>query len=48
MLHLAYYQDLTQREIAERLAVPIGTVKARAARGTRRLAIVMRENGGDR
>ncbi len=48
VLHLAYYEELTQREIAERLAVPIGTVKARAARGTRRLAVIMRENGGDR
>ena len=45
VLRLAYYEELSQREIAERLAVPIGTVKARAARGTRRLASVMRENG---
>lgn len=48
VLLLAYYEELTQREIAERLAVPIGTVKARAARGTRRLASVMRENGRTR
>ncbi len=32
---LAYYGDLSQREIAERLRVPIGTVKARTARGLR-------------
>ena len=32
---LAYYGDLSQREIAERLQVPIGTIKARTARGLR-------------
>jgi len=34
---LAYFGELTQREIAVALDVPLGTVKARAARGTRRL-----------
>ena len=42
VLELAYYGDLTQREIAARLDVPLGTVKARAARGTRRLATLLR------
>ena len=37
-LTLAYFGDLTQSEIAERLGVPLGTVKARAFRGLRRLA----------
>lgn len=46
VLVLAYYDELTQREIAERLAVPLGTVKARVARGTRRLATAMREDVG--
>jgi RNA polymerase sigma factor (sigma-70 family) len=34
-IELAYYGDLSQREIAERLRVPIGTIKARTARGLR-------------
>ena len=37
-LELSYFGDLTQKEIADRLGVPIGTVKARMARGMRRLA----------
>jgi DNA-directed RNA polymerase specialized sigma24 family protein len=36
-IELAYFEDLTQREIADRLDVPIGTIKARMARGMRRL-----------
>ena len=38
VLALAYFGDRTQREIAERLGVPLGTVKARTFRGLRRLA----------
>ncbi len=36
-IELAYYGELSQREIAERLRVPIGTIKARTARGLRRV-----------
>ena len=37
VLLLAYFEGLSQREIAARMDVPLGTVKARAARGTHRL-----------
>lgn len=42
VLELAYFADLTQREIASRLDVPLGTVKARASRGTHHLADLIR------
>ncbi len=49
VIELAYFEDLTQQDIAARLELPLGTVKARASRGTRRLAAMMRaEEGGSR
>lgn len=44
-IELAYFADLTQRQIADRLKVPIGTVKARMARGMHRLAVLLRSAG---
>ena len=41
VLTLAYFGDLTQTEIADRLGVPLGTVKARTFRGLRRLADIL-------
>lgn len=41
-LRLAYFEDLTQAEIARRTDVPLGTVKARASRGLARLGTLVR------
>jgi len=40
-IELSYFAQMTQVEIAEALGVPLGTVKARAARGLRRLAAIL-------
>lgn len=45
VIELAYFAGLSQREIAAQLDVPIGTIKARAARGTRRLGEIMQGKG---
>ena len=37
VMRLAYYDALTHQEIAEHLAIPIGTVKSRSARAHARL-----------
>lgn len=41
VIELSYFAQLTQAEIAARLGAPLGTIKARASRGTRRLALQM-------
>jgi RNA polymerase sigma factor (sigma-70 family) len=38
VIQMAYYQGYTQSEISAELAIPIGTVKTRTARGLQRLA----------
>ncbi len=48
VLRLAYFGQLTQTEIATRLAVPLGTVKTRMSRGMQRLAGLLEEKGGAR
>ena len=42
VLHLAYFEGLTQAEIAEKLEEPLGTIKARAQRGMARLRSILR------
>ncbi|MDC0668736.1 sigma-70 family RNA polymerase sigma factor [Nannocystis radixulma] len=49
VLELAYFDGLSASEIAERLAVPIGTVKSRTAAGLAKLrAALHAEEKGDR
>jgi RNA polymerase sigma factor (sigma-70 family) len=44
-IELSYFWGLTQAEIAHRLGVPIGTVKARMARGMHKLTDMMVRGG---
>lgn len=49
VLELAYFEQLTQREISTRLGIAIGTVKSRTGRAQRRLAVLLshlRESDG--
>ena len=43
-LEMAYFEDRTQRDIAQVLDIPLGTVKARMARGTKALGELLTED----
>ncbi|AYL38695.1 sigma-70 family RNA polymerase sigma factor [Streptomyces sp. PDY-4] len=44
VLCLAFFEDLTQAQIAERTGVPLGTVKSHARRGLHRLRMVIEQD----
>ena len=40
-IHLAYYGEMTQREIAAHTAIPLGTIKTRLELGLRKMAVLL-------
>lgn len=44
VIELAYFEGLTQKQIAERIDSPIGTVKARIRRGVERLRVSINDS----
>lgn len=47
LLRLRFHEGLSQREIAERTGIPLGTVKLRMVRALERLRAMMREDGAE-
>ena len=45
VLELQFQSDLTQAQVAERLSIPLGTVKTRTMHALRRLSYVLEERG---
>ena len=45
IIEMRYYEDLSYEEIAERLKIPLGTVKVRLMRAKTLLASIMKEKG---
>ncbi len=45
IIHMRYYEDLSYEEIAERLRIPIGTVKVRLSRAKDLLSTIVKEKG---
>jgi RNA polymerase sigma-70 factor (ECF subfamily) len=48
VLELAYFEGLSSTEVAEQLAIPIGTVKSRTAAGLAKLRAAMHDTGAAR